>query len=63
MQSGGSIQMWRAYFGHENVMYDGVDIDPATQHWQNALTRVVIADASSPLALTRTVSKPVNLKP
>jgi hypothetical protein len=41
--SGGSLQMWQAYFGRELYLY-GVDIEPACQMYADGHVRVFIGD-------------------
>ena len=41
--SGGSLRMWRDYFGDQCRIY-GVDIEPACRHYENGHTRVFIGD-------------------
>ncbi|MEZ5050576.1 MAG: class I SAM-dependent methyltransferase [Saprospiraceae bacterium] len=44
--SGGSLEMWRSYFGNEcNII--GVDIEPACKSYANEFTKVIIGDQES----------------
>lgn len=41
--SGGSLGMWRDYFGHRSTIY-GVDIEPACKVYDNDFTKISIGD-------------------
>jgi hypothetical protein len=41
--SGGSLNMWRDYFGPEAIIY-GVDIEPACRMYEQARVRILIGD-------------------
>ncbi|WP_372366546.1 class I SAM-dependent methyltransferase [Candidatus Uabimicrobium sp. HlEnr_7] len=41
--SGGSLEMWRSYFG-DNCQVYGVDIEPACKNYENSYTNVFIGD-------------------
>jgi hypothetical protein len=41
--SGGSLGMWREYFGPKSIIY-GVDIEPACQCYENDWTKIFIGD-------------------
>lgn len=41
--SGGSLQMWRSYFGNDSHIY-GVDIEDACRAYQNEYTTILIGD-------------------
>lgn len=44
--SGGSLEMWRSFFGNEcNII--GVDIEPACKSYANEFTKVIIGDQES----------------
>ena len=45
--SGGSLEMWRAYFGDKLSLY-GIDIAPETKAYENAHTRIFIGDQGDP---------------
>lgn len=45
--SGGSLEMWSAYFGEGLSLY-GVDIAPETKVYENARTRIFIGDQGDP---------------
>lgn len=45
--SGGSLGMWRDYFGAQCVVY-GVDIEPACQAYEDENVRVLIGDQADP---------------
>ena len=45
--SGGSLNMWREYFGPQCRVY-GVDIEPACRSYENDWTRVFIGDQADP---------------
>jgi hypothetical protein len=48
VQSGGSILMWRWYFG-QGLQYYGVDVDPKTQQFDNADNiRIIVGSQSDP---------------
>ena len=47
VQSGGSIEMWRQYFGPDKVRYYGVDINPATKKFEKDGVRIFIGDQAS----------------
>lgn len=46
--SGGSLEMWRSYFGSQCHIY-GVDIEEACKVYNNEYTSVVIGDQADPL--------------
>ncbi len=45
--SGGSLQMWRSYFGSGAQIY-GVDIEPVCRSYEDSNTRVFIGDQADP---------------
>src|SRR5882724_1601854 len=45
--SGGSLEMWRNYFGNEAVIY-GVDIEESCRSYENSYTRIAIGDQADP---------------
>lgn len=45
--SGGSLEMWRAYFGDGLSLY-GIDIAPETKVYEDARTRIFIGDQGDP---------------
>lgn len=47
VQSGGSIDMWRNYFG-PGLRYYGIDINPPTQQFGNEWATIIIGDQSDP---------------
>jgi len=44
--SGGSLEMWRSYFG-ENCQIYGIDIEPACKNYENEYTSIFIGDQQS----------------
>jgi Methyltransferase domain len=46
--SGGSLEMWRNYFGNKSHIY-GVDIEEACKAYQNEYTSIFIGDQQDPL--------------
>ena len=48
VQSGGSIEMWRAYFGADRVQYFGMDINPATKKFEKEGVTIFIGDQADP---------------
>ena len=53
MQSGGSISMWREYFG-ESLTYIGLDINPEVQRFDNAdWINIHIGDSGDPAFLQK----------
>ena len=47
VQSGGSAQIWRSYFG-DGLYYFGVDINPAAQQFENGWATILIGDQADP---------------
>lgn len=45
--SGGSLGMWRSYFGSQATIY-GVDLEPACRAYEDERTRIFIGDQASP---------------
>ena len=45
--SGGSLEMWRSYFGNRAVVY-GVDIEESCRSYENDYTRIEIGDQADP---------------
>jgi hypothetical protein len=43
--SGGSLEMWRKYFG-PRCQINGVDVEPNTKQYEDESTRVLIGDQS-----------------
>jgi hypothetical protein len=50
VQGGGSLEMWRHYFGHSAHIY-GMDIDPAVQRHEDIATKIFIGDQANPAFL------------
>ncbi|CAN5484271.1 hypothetical protein BH10PLA2_BH10PLA2_17580 [soil metagenome] len=54
--SGGSLDMWRDYFG-PNVQITGIDIEPACKAYEQAGVRVLIGDQSDRAFLRKVVAE------
>ena len=50
VQGGGSLEMWRQYFGQSAHIY-GMDIDPAVQRHEDIATKIFIGDQANPAFL------------
>lgn len=48
VQSGGSIEMWRSYFGEDKLDYYGVDLDSDALRFQRNGVTIFIGDQSNP---------------
>jgi len=48
VQSGGSIQMWQAYFGKDKLRYYGVDVNSATKQFETENVKISIGDQENP---------------
>ena len=46
VQGGGSLEMWRQYFGHAAPVY-GIDIDPAVRRHEDIATKIFIGDQAN----------------
>ena len=57
VQYGGSLQMWRDYFGPEARLF-GIDIDPRCKQWEEPGTRILIGDQAD-RSFLREVAKEV----
>jgi hypothetical protein len=60
---GGSLQMWRKYFGHKARIY-GVDIDPRCKKFEGRRTKVFIGDQEDRSFLeevARQIGRPVDV--
>lgn len=53
---GGSLQMWREYFGNEAVIW-GIDIDPRCKALEDENTHILIGSQEDPLFLRSIVDK------
>ena len=50
VQGGGSLEMWRQYFGNSAPIY-GMDIDPTVQRHEDIATKIFIGDQADPAFL------------
>ncbi|KAM3569605.1 hypothetical protein VYU27_008298 [Nannochloropsis oceanica] len=48
VQSGGSIEMWRSYFGADKLNYIGIDINPECKQFEKDGVRIVIGNQGDP---------------
>ena len=56
VQHGGSLQMWRKYFGRRAMIY-GVDIDPRCKRYETRRTKIFIGDQADRAFLQRVVEE------